>query len=86
MTQLLPDRRAQDVARGRSREALTEARDLAQVDAGAEDREQQGMAEDPDEVVVHLIVEAGGARRVRPGRFVLEAQARAVGEDSPASM
>src|SRR5438552_17248897 len=46
------------------REALPEARNLAQLDARAEHREQQGIDEDPDQAVIHLVVEAGSAGRV----------------------
>src|SRR5213594_1373922 len=63
------------------REALAEAWDLTQLHTRADDGQQQRVTEDPDEVVVDLIGEPGGAGRVRAGHPVLEAQTRSVRED-----
>lgn len=74
LAKFLAQGRPQEVAGRRAREALAEARNLAQLDACAEDREQQGVAEDADQMT-----EAGGPGRVRAGHPISEAQAQSPG-------
>jgi hypothetical protein len=63
----LPQRSAQDVAGAGPGEAMPEARDLAQLDARAQDRWKQRIAEHAQQMQLHLVVEASGSGRVRAG-------------------
>src|SRR2546428_6199302 len=81
LAQLLPHGSARHVAGGGPTEAPAEIRDLAQLHAGTDDREEEGAAEHAEQVVVHLVLEASGPGRVRAGHAVLQAQTRRVRED-----
>jgi hypothetical protein len=61
---LLPDGGPQDVPGGRAAAVSAHVGRLAELEVGADDREQEGVAEDPDVVVVDL----GGLSRASSGR------------------
>src|SRR5438093_5765932 len=67
LAQLLPHGSAKDVAGGGPTEAPAEIRDLAQLHAGTDDREEEGAAEHAEQVVVHLVLEASGPAASVPG-------------------
>src|SRR5207253_3546186 len=64
-------------------EAPTEVRNLTQLHTRARDRKEKRVTEDADQMMVHLVLEAGGSSRVRARHSILQAQTRSVWEDHP---
>src|SRR5438445_6468429 len=83
LAQLLPHGATEDVPGARPAEAPTKVRNLTQLHTSADDRKEERVTEDADQMMVHQVLEAGGSSRVRARHPVLQAQTRSVWEDHP---